>query len=435
MELADKLTELLNQARRREPELKAWRFNIHDANGIEVGLKNNRIGGPYSAPSYKRSISGDIYLIWTDHRFTAAKLDSQVTDAFEEYFNLWKATAYYDIDGVDLYDPRQIPNVNLVDPKAQEIVGRNFEFPFEILNQGLQRLTEYGMDKVDGKIRCYQDHRILRNSNGLNVDYLQTPVEFYFEVNDSYGESFQEKRLPLETEVNRIIENTGTIARKLQNPAAARLAGPVRLILAPPVFESFFNHFLITNLFGSLVVNRQSSFSLEDFRNQRPVLREDLDLEVNTLIPLKSSSYPCTGEAVPGGSLTLIRAGRLQTPIVNLKYARKSGFDPTPAPAGGRGFFLTSRLAMKSWDELINDTEYGVIVYSVLGLHTQDSSSGQFSLTADQCLLVENGKIAGKVKAVINGDFIGSLQKDSSEFAVAPGEDNPGYSFTANASS
>jgi PmbA protein len=433
MEITAKLSDLLNQTMQREPELKAWRFNIHDAKGLEVGLKNNQIGGPYSAPSYKRSITGDIYLIWQNQRFTSAKLDSQVVDSFDEYLNLWKTTVYYDSDGVGLFNPEQIPDVPLTDAKARQIVERDFQFPFQILDQGLKRLLEYGMSKVDGKIRCYQDHRVLKNSDGLTVDYFQTPVEFYFEVNDSYGESFQEKRLPTKAEVNRIIENTGHIGEQLLKPASADISGPIQLILAPTVFESFFNHFVIANLFGSLVVNRQSSFALEDFHNKRQVLRNDLSLEINTLLPLKSFSYPCTTEAVPGGSIRLIADGQLQTPILSLKYAKKTGFNPTPIPVGGRGFFIKSNQAMNSWDELIQKTEYGLIVYSVLGLHTQDSSSGHFSLTADQCLLVKNGEIAGKIKAIINGDFLGSLKKETSEFAVAEGEDNPGYLFVANA--
>ena len=86
---------------------------------------------------------------------------------------------------------------------------------------------------------------------------------------------------------------------------------------------------------------------------------------------------------------------------------------------------------MESWQQLIRRTDRGVIVYSVLGLHTQDSSSGHFSLTADQCLLVEKGEVIGKVKGVINGDFLGSLLQEDSQLGYVEGEDNPGYAFWA----
>lgn len=433
MEIVAKLTEVLQQTMAADTDLTAWRFNLYDSMGLEVGLKNNQIGGPYSAPSFKRSISGDIYLIWANQRFTSAKLDAQAVESFAENLNLWKATAYFDADGVGLFSPEKIPDVRLAEAKIQQIVAGDFGYPFTILNQGLQRFQEYGLHKVDGKVRCYQEHRFFRNSAGLSFDYLQTPADFFFEVNDSYGEAFSEKRLPTAQEVDRIIENTGKIGRNLMSPVETQVTGPVQLLFPPDLFESFANHYLITNLLGSLVVNRQSSFSLDDFYHQRPVLREDLTLELNTLLPLKSFSYPCTSEAVPGGSIHIIAGGRLQTPILNLKYARKTGLVPTPLPSGGRGFFIKSSQAMDSWDEKLGNTELALIVYSVLGLHTQDPSSGKFSLTADQCLLVKNGAVAGKVKAVINGDFLGALKKESSQFATITGQDNPGFIFMANA--
>jgi PmbA protein len=433
MEIVAKLAGLLQQTMASDTALAGWRFNLYDSMGLEVGLKNNQIGGPYSAPSFKRSITGDIYLIWEGQRFTSAKLDAQAAESFAENLNLWKATAYYDADGVGLYNPGKIPEVILAQPKIEEIVAGDFAYPFQILNQGLKRLQESGLQKVDGKVRCYQEHRYFRNSKGLSFDYLQTPSDFFFEVNDSYGESFSEKRLPTEEEVDRVIQNTGTIGRHLMVPAETKLSGPVQLFFPPDLFESFISHYLITNLLGSLVVNRQSSFSLEDFQNNRRVLRDDLTLEVNTLLPLKSSSYPCTSEAVPGGSIQLIAGGRLQTPVLSLKYARKAGLSPTPLPSGGRGFFIQSIQPLKPWDKILTNTEFALIVYSVLGLHTQDSSSGKFSLTADQCLLLKNGTIAGKVKAVINGDFFGALTKDSSQLISVAGHDNPGFRFTANA--
>ena len=107
------------------------------------------------------------------------------------------------------------------------------------------------------------------------------------------------------------------------------------------------------------------------------------------------------------------------------------GLEPTSLLGGG--FFIKSQRPLPGWDELLQQTERGLIVYSVLGLHTQDASSGLFSLTADQCLMVEDGQITGKVKAVINGDFLASLLREESQFCLVSGEDNPGYAFLANA--
>jgi PmbA protein len=432
MQYQKQLAELLQGYQSRNPRLTGWRFDLQQSNGLEIGLKNNKIGGPYSTPGYKQSISGEIYLIWEQQHFTSAKLDSQVTEHFEEYMTLWQATAYHDPDGVGLYQSGQLPEVLLADPQTIRVANGDFEPAFQLLSRGLSELKTAGISKVDAKFKCFDSHRYLVNSNGLTVTYPQTPLEFYFSANDSYGEGYGEKCWPTETKLAKIINETARIGKLLQQKTGVKLAGPLTLLLPPDTFEALLSHFLMTNLYGSLVVNRQSRFTEEDFYRQRQVLREDLDLYVNPLQPYRSFSYICTSEGVPAQQQTFVQNGRLLSPILSLKYAKKIGMAPTALP-GASGFFLRSNRTQPTWEELINQTERGLIVYSVLGLHTQDASSGQFSLTADQCLLVEHGQITGKVKAVINGDFLSSLLREDSRFGLVAGEDNPGYAFIANA--
>lgn len=433
MEIHQNLANLLNDYRYHNPELKGWRFDLHTLKGFEIGLKNNQIGGPYSAPSYKRSITGELYLIWENEKYTSAKLDAQSVGNFQEYINLWRNTAYFDQDGVGLYSPEQIPSINLADPLVTKIIEKDVEIPFRLLDHGLHNLKTLGFHKVDGKVKCFEDYRVLMNSDGLKVEYYQTPVEFYFVVNDLYGESYQEKKWPSELEIHRVIGNTGRIGKLLEKQVQAKISGQTKIIFPPAMLESFLNYYLITNLHGNLVVNRQSSYLVEDFRMQKPVLRDDLSLEVDSTLPFRSFSYRCTTEGVPAGSVSLITSGRLQTPLLNLKYAKKTGWTPTPVPVGGKGFFLKSKEQIKNWDRLLENTEQGLIIYSVLGLHTQDASSGHFSLSADQCLLIEKGEVVGKVKSIINGDFLSSLPLETSELSQVEGEDNPGYSFLASA--
>jgi PmbA protein len=432
MQYHQQLAQLLQDYQRRNPHLTGWRFDLQQSNGLEIGLKNNKIGGPYSTPGYKQSISGEIYLIWEQRHFTSAKLDSQVTEHFEEYMTLWRTTAYYDPDGVGLYQPEQLPEVPLADPQTTQVANGDFEPAFQLLSRGLRELQVAGISKVDAKFKCFESHRYLVNSNGLTVTYPQTPLEFYFSANDSYGEDYGEKRWPTEAELAKTINETARIGKLLQQTAVVKLAGSITLLLPPDIFEALLSLFLMTNLYGSLVVNRQSRFTAEDFQQQRQILRTDLDLYANPLQPYRSFAYNCTSEGVPAQQQTFVQNGRLLTPILSLKYAKKIGMPPTALP-GGSGFFLRSSRPQPTWEELIGQTERGLIVYSVLGLHTQDAGSGQFSLTADQCLLVEHGQITGKVKAVINGDFLGSLLREDSQFGRVAGEDNPGYSFIANA--
>lgn len=431
MTLHHQLQALLEGYRERHQALKDWRFNLHRTEGLDIGLKNNKIGGPYSAPSYKESISGDIYLIWEGRRFTSAKLDASVVADFPGWMALWEKTAYEDEDGVGLYHPDSLPRVQLADDAVNEVIDSRFDKAFQLLSMGLEELLAAGIRKLDGRIKCARDRRIFMNSRGFQVEYEQTPLSFYFVANDSYGKGYAEKKWPDAAAIRRVIEQTLSVGRLLTQPVNAEFSGPMTLIFPPEIFESFVEHFVVANLYGSLVVNRQSRFSLEDFQSGRQVLREDFGLTVNNLLPHRAGSYICTAEGVPGGEAAFIEAGCLRTPVLNLKYARKTGMAPTPLPSGM--FFFTGGQALPDEDQMLKTVERALIVHSVLGMHTQDSSSGQFSLTADQCLLVEAGRIKGKVKAVINGDFLAALNREDSRLYRVAGEDNPGMVFTASA--
>jgi PmbA protein len=430
LEVFRKLINLLTDYSKTDADLKDWRFDLHETRGLVIGLKDNRIGGPYTAPAYKRSTSGELYLIWKGQRFTSTKLDLKAIEGFQDKIGAWKATAYHDPDGAGLFTPQQMPDVLVEDLQVKTVIREEIQKSFELLDQGRKRLLDMGLHKVDGKLKCYEDLRTIANSQGFLQRYCQTPVDFYFEVNDSYGSSYQEKKWPDQSAIDLIIEETGRFGKLLEKPAPLLKSGPMKLLLPPDIFEAFLGHYLINNLYGSLVVNRQSRFTVEDFQNRLPVLRGDLQLQLNNLLPWRSFTYPCTNEGVPGGEIWLLKDGCLQTPILSVKYGQKIGWPPTPLPAGGRGVFLKTGDSL-SWEELIKTIDCGLIVLSVLGLHTQDSTSGSFSLTADQSLLVENGQIIGKTKAVINGDFLNSLTLNDSQFGTVAGKDNPGLLMMA----
>lgn len=433
MDLYQKLIDLLVEYSKNDADLEDWRFDLHETRGLEIGLKDNRMGGPYSAPAYKRSTSGELYLIWKGRRFTSTKIDLKSIESFHDQIGAWKSTAYHDLEGAGLFTPQQIPEVLVEDAQVKTIIREEIQKAFELLDRGLKRLLDMGLRKVDGKLKCYESLRTVANSQGFLKRYNQTPVDFYFEVNDSYGRSYQEKKWPDQSEIERIIEETGRFGKLLEKQAPTLKSGLIKLLFPPEIFEAFLGHFLINNLYGSLVVNRQSRFSIEDFQNKTQVLRDDLNIELNNLLPWRYFTYPCTNEGVPGGEIRLIKDGRLQTPILNVKYGKKISLPPTPLPVGGRGIFLRSG-SLLSWEELIKTIDRGLIVLSVLGLHTQDATLGSFSLTADQSLLVENGRILGKTKAVINGDFLNSLTLNDSLFGTVAGEDNPGFLMKASAS-
>jgi PmbA protein len=68
----------------------------------------------------------------------------------------------------------------------------------------------------------------------------------------------------------------------------------------------------------------------------------------------------------------------------------------------------------------------------VLGLHTQDRSSGNYSLSTSQAVLVRNGKIQGRVKATLTGNLFEQLRDNTLRMVSFPGQHSPGFALPIN---
>ncbi|HBT17426.1 MAG TPA: hypothetical protein DEB05_10790, partial [Firmicutes bacterium] len=127
------------------------------------------------------------------------------------------------------------------------------------------------------------------------------------------------------------------------------------VIFPPKVFEAFLEHFLLSNLSGNLIANRQSAFNIEDFTEKKQIFRTDFTVRVDGTRPYRYNSFRCTKEGVPSSQVELIQAGRLNTPLLDLKYARKLDLEPTPIPVGGGRGLLVSVPGIKTLEEVIQE--------------------------------------------------------------------------------
>ena len=76
---------------------------------------------------------------------------------------------------------------------------------------------------------------------------------------------------------------------------------------------------------GGAVANGRSRFDGDDFKSGRRVFREDFSVETRPLVPLSLGSFGFTDEGVPAREVTLVENGRLVTPALGLKHARRLG--------------------------------------------------------------------------------------------------------------
>jgi len=140
---------------------------------------------------------------------------------------------------------------------------------------------------------------------------------------------------------------------------------------------------------------------------------------------MAAGAYRFSQEGVPALPCAYIEGGRLQAPLCDLKYARRLGRLPTSIPSAMDTLFLEGAPAL-SYDQALDAAVGGALVLSVLGVHTQDHTSGDFSLSAPQTLGIGAGRKTGRMRATISGNLFELLQAKELVFVRFPGEHTPG---------
>ncbi|MDR2544129.1 MAG: TldD/PmbA family protein [Methanobrevibacter sp.] len=166
-----------------------------------------------------------------------------------------------------------------------------------------------------------------------------------------------------------------------------------------------------------------SGFNGDNVRRSRSVLKgrrgykivsEDLSVYDDGTYPGGFNSSVSDGEGTSSQRTTLIKDGILKNFIFDIDSANKCGVKST-----GNGFREYSSTPMNSQSNVIFDFKdnidiseinKGLLVTDVLGAHTANPISGDFSVESNNSFLIEKGEITKPVKkAMITGNIFDGL--------------------------
>ncbi len=148
------------------------------------------------------------------------------------------------------------------------------------------------------------------------------------------------------------------------------------------------------------------------------VAAEHISLIDHGAMPGQMASAPFDGEGVPTSETVLVKDGQLVGYLHNAYTARKDQVEPTGN--GTRGSFKstpevgTTNFFIKpgtfSHDDIIAKVDKGLYITEVMGMHTANPISGDFSLGASG-IWIENGKMTYPVRGVaIAGNLLELLE-------------------------
>jgi PmbA protein len=420
MKLVAQLEDLLYQSqqapKKEDLRLSAWRILVHESEAVSLGVKDNSPGGVYTPPSYRQGESGEVFLVWADGTCSQASVQLP-SHSDPEYWSKeleqWRQAAYEDPDAAYIPSPEPLPLVTVEDPAIQKVVDGDDEMIFDQVKRWLT--DKPAQAKMQGSIQAAWGYRHVRTSTGLAVTYQQSQFMSWFSFDSLVGGGFAKRRLIRPQEQEDLWSLTVKRYEEMQKEAPP--VGPqTQVIFAPSMTEDLLGQFILPNFSGERVIEGQGAFSKENFREQRLVFHPQFSLSVDPLCPLELGSYLVTSEGVPAERTVLVRDGQLQTPFLRVKDAVRWGAKPTALPQGTAGLFLKNQ-AEVPWSEALQGVADGVLVLSVLGLHTQAAVSGAYSLSAPHSLRILKGQIVGRTDVKLTGNFLADLLASTTKTA------------------
>jgi PmbA protein len=421
-----RLLEALATARPGGVGLADWSVHAGRTRRVAIGTKDGQTGNPHAPLTFSEGVAARYLLVWEDGRVSRGRLERrQIETEVEEALAAARRASFDDPDAAQVRGPADLPEVELHDGGVAAIVDGDtsiFERRHELVRR---RVADGGFRTWSGSFRATEGRSRLVTSAGLDVGGVSTVAGWHVSLDGEWGDGHSARAVEEAEAFEGRIDRLAETVRNLESEEPSFQGGVHPVILHPHVVEQFVLGTLLHHIDGASVAHGESQFARGDFGSGRPVLREDLDLKLDPLLPFRTGSYRHTSEGVPAAPCVYIERGALVNPILGLKYARRLGLDPTPVPYGMDTLLFEGPEAL-DLDDARGRAAGGALVLSVLGVHTQDRSSGDFSLSAPQSLVLDHEGVSGRLRATISGNVFDLLRADDLRLVRFQGEHTPG---------
>ena len=407
--------------------VRDFRFHASDVERLSLGVKDAHAGGPHAPLSIKQAAGVRYLLVWSDDRVSRGYLErSQVERQPMQALADALGAAYEDPDAARVLGPTTMPEVALYDAATAGMAQGDTTWLAARLAVIRERAVPGEIWTFSASFSFAHAYERIMTSAGLDASERSTSASWHVTLNGEAGTGHAARHAESGAEFDARLARLLETARELGRPATPSRGGALPVLLHPRVVEEYGLATLLWNLSGETVAHGEGRFRHDDFGCGRPFLREDLSLRVDPLQPLRSGSYRFTGEGVPASRSTFIERGCLVQPVLDLKYAHRLGRAPTGLPLASDCLFLEGPQPLPL-PRALEQARGGVLVLGVLGVHTQDGASGDFSLAVPQALQIDENGFAGKVRGTISGNLFDGLQSERLTLVEFEGEHTPGW--------
>jgi PmbA protein len=372
------------------------------------------------------SLTARYKLIWDDGSISRGAMERRAIEREPEaILSAARAASYEDKDAVDVLGPATFPDVATHDADAAAIAAGGVEAFVPRLAAIRERVARHGIRTWSGSLHAAEGTARVVTSAGLDISGHGTSAGWSATLDGELGAGHGARALEPMSDLESRLDRLVAFVLGLRAPAASRPGGVLPVLLHPDVVEDYVLGVLLHNLDGAQVAHGTGAFRKAQFGDAAPVLRDDLSLRTDPCVPMAAGAYRFSQEGLPSRPCTFVDKGRLATPLLDLKYARRLGLAPTANPSSMDTLFFEGPPSI-SYDDALASAASGALVLSVLGVHTQDFTSGDFSLSAPQTLAVGPSGLEGRLRATISGNVFELLRSPRLSLVRFPGEHTPG---------
>ncbi|HEY3274558.1 MAG TPA: TldD/PmbA family protein [Methanocella sp.] len=322
-----------------------------------------------------------------------------------------------DPDLKGLPGPRQYRNVRGVfDERVQEM---KLDQCMDIAAGMIEAAKEdKGASVTFGKFQTMISDVVIVNSRGISVEDRETVVTGYADVIIKEGDRVS---TAFEYDISRSVDiDMQAVGRKASQLARSS-------IMSEPVYEQTCDVLLGPHAFGDILESTfLSSINSENVQKGRSGLAGKIGQKIATdgltiiddgLLDGGLGTAKSDDEGVPSRTTTILDDGVLKTFLYDTYTAGKENRESTgnairgsyssPPQVGPRNIrFEYPR------SDVIKETDKGLYVNSIIGAHTANPISGDFSVECRNAFVIENGVLTQPIKSMmISGNIFELLKK------------------------
>ena len=281
----------------------------------------------------------------------------------------------------------------------------------EFLENIIERTKENNCNISSTGFSASKGEELIVNSNGVSIYDKGTGfsggLSAYIEKDGQYATAYDyDSSRHLDLEYEKLTDDVCKLVHDSLNPKAIETKD----------CDVVLDYYAASGLLSTFI----QGFNSENVLRGRSLLHDKVDSEItdsnltivdNPLLEKGMGTSKCDGEGTASKKTTLVENGILKSFLYDIYTAKKSGCETTSN--GYRSSYLTtpdvspSNLEFKFKTLIgLDEIDSGIISTSVLGAHTANPISGDFSVELNNAFTIENGEITdGVKKAMISGNI------------------------------